>query len=114
MQKPRLATLPALLFAVGLGMLMFYGHAWWRLPDYSGDDIEQSVELNLAIDLQRRGTSGGLGAEQVERLRAQVRDEVRAAIAADQYEALRYIGIGLLLTVMGLAQMWLLRRMVAR
>lgn len=114
MQKRRFATLPALLFAVGLGMLMFYGHAWWRLPHYSADDIEQSVELNLAIDLQRRGSSGGFSPEQVERLRAQVRNEVLAAIAADEHEALRYLGIGLLLTVMGLAQMWLLSRMAAR
>lgn len=114
MQKPRLATLPALMFAVGLGMLMFYGHAWWRLPAYSAEDIEQSVELNMAIDLQRRGTSGRLNHEQVERLRTQLRDEVVAAIAADEREALRYIGIGLLLAVMGLGQMWLLRRMAAR
>lgn len=114
MPKQRFATLPALLFAVGLGLLMFHGHAWWQLPDYSVDDIEQSVDFNLAIDLQRRGSSDGLSPEQLERLRTQVRDEVVAAIAADQHEALRYMGIGLLLTVMGLAQMWLLRRMAVR
>lgn len=114
MQKRRFTALPALLFAVGLGMLMFHGHAWWRLPAYSADDIEQSVELNMAIDLQRRATTGGFSPEQVERLRAQVRDEVVAAIAADQNEALRYMGIGLLLTLMGLSMMWLLNRMAAR
>ena len=114
MQKRRFAAMPALLFAVGLGMLMFYGHAWWRLPVYSADDIEQSVELNLAIDLQRRGTLGRFSPEQVERLRAQLHDEVVAAIAADQHEALRSMGIGLLLTVTGLTLMWLLRRFTAR
>lgn len=113
-RKPLLATLPALMFAAGLGMAMYYGYSWWRLPHYSAEDIAQSVELNMAIDLQRRGQSLSTDAAQIERLREQVHAEVVAAIDKDRYEAQRYFGIGLVMMVLGLVQMILLRRMAAR
>lgn len=114
LQKPRLATLPALMFAAGLGMVFWYGYAWWTLPAYSPAEIEQSVELNLALDLQRREAAFSADPAKISQLRAQLHEEVIAAIAKDKTEPRRYIGIGLVLTLMGLAQMVLLRRMAAR
>ena len=113
-QKPRLATLPALMFAVGLGMVFWYGYAWWTLPVYSSAEIEQSTELNLMLDLQRRDTAFAADTGKIAQLRAQLHGEVTAAIAKDKIELQRYVGVGLVMTLMGLAQMMLLRRMAAR
>lgn len=113
-QKPRLATLPALMFVGGLGMVFHYGHAWWQLPVYSPAEVEQSVEINLAIDLQRRGAAFAADPAQVERLRDEVRAEVSAAIAHDHSEAKGYVGVGLILAAIGLVQMLVLRRIATR
>ncbi len=113
-QKPRLQMLPAMMFAVGLGMAMHNGYTLWRLPHYSAAEIEQSTEFNLAADLTRREPGFAADAAQVERLRAQVRGEVVAAIAAERRGPQRYAAIGLLLSALGLAQLLLLRRFGAR
>jgi len=113
-QKPRLAALPAMMFAAGLGMVFWYGHALWTLPAYSPAEIEQSVELNLMLDLQRRDASFATDAVKLSQLRTQLHGEVTAAIASDKRQLQRYIGVGLVLTLMGLTQMMLLHRMAAR
>lgn len=113
-QKPRLAALPAILFAGGLGMVFWYGHALSELPRYSPAEIEQSVELNLMLDLQRRDPTFANDSGKVSQLRMQLHDEVTAAIAQDKTELQRYIGAGVVMTLVGLAQMLLLRRMAAR
>ncbi len=114
MQKPRLATLPALMFAGGLGMVMYYGHAWWRLPDYNEADIEASVELNLAADLLRRDTAFRSDPARIEALRGDVQEELTRTIAAEKTEVRRYTATGLVLLLVGLAQMILMRRWAAR
>lgn len=113
-QKPRLAALPAMMFAGGLGMVFWYGHALWQLPAYSPAEIEQSVELNLMLDLQRREAVFANDPAKIAPLRAQLHQEVTAAIANDKTGLQRYIGIGLVMALMGFAQMMLLRRMAAR
>jgi len=110
-QKPRFSLLPALLFAVGLGMVFYYGEAWWSLPSYSAEEIEQSVNLNLAMDLQRQGSAAPAPTEA---LREQLRAEVVAAIAEDENTIKGYFATGCVLTLMGFAHLWLLRRFAAR
>lgn len=109
--KPHFVTLPAMMFAAGLGMLMYYGHAWWTLPSYTEADIKQSVELNLAMDIQRLGPAASADAQVLERQRVAVRDEVLAEIREEQQQPLNYMGIGAVLLLMGLAHMTILRRM---
>jgi hypothetical protein len=38
-----------LLAALGAGLVAWYGEQRWRLPAWSEAEIEQSVELNLAL-----------------------------------------------------------------
>lgn len=114
MQKPRFFAMPALLFAAGLGLVFYYGHAWYRLPVYSPAEIEQSVDINLALDQQRRGVTGSTNEAELARLRQRIADELVAEIHREQREVQGYVGTGVILLLMGLAQMIILRRMAAR
>ena len=105
--KPRFAVLPALMFAVGLGLAFYYGDVWYGLPRYSEAEIEQSVELNLALTLQVRLTSPSAD----EASRATIRSELLAEIQREQRDALRGLTIGGVLCAFGLLQMLMLRRM---
>lgn len=113
-QKPRLATLPALMFAAGLGMAMYYGELWWHLPSYSATEVEQSVELNLALDLQRREAAGGGKPADLDGLRASIRTELLQSIADEARQPKLLAATGLAMMLIGLAQMILLRRWAAR
>lgn len=112
--KPEFRLLPALMFAGGLGMAMYYGHAWWQLPQYSAADLDASVELNLAADLMRHDEAFRNDAAQVLALRSAVRQELEQTIADEKREVQNYTGTGLILMALGLAQMLVLRRFAAR
>ena len=93
-----------LLAAIGIGLLAYYGEQRWRLPQWSEAEIEQSVELNLALELQRRGPHLQPTGERLEQLRATLRGEVEAEIRRERGEVERWIGLGLLLVVLGAGQ----------
>ncbi|ROH87771.1 hypothetical protein ED208_13730 [Stagnimonas aquatica] len=114
MSKPRLTALPAVLFLVGLGLSLHYGHAWWRMPVYSEEDIAASVELNLAMDLQRQGGSTRQDSASLETTRHQVDQEVRAAIARDREDILRGLAAGTTALLLSLCHMLWLRRLAGR
>ncbi len=114
MQKPRFFAMPALMFAAGLGLVFYYGHAWYRLPVYSPAEIEQSVEINLALDQQRRGVAPSSDAAELARLRQGIADALAAEIYREKREVQGYVGTGVILLLMGLVQMAILRRMAAR
>jgi hypothetical protein len=109
-RNPRL--LAFLLVAVGIGLAAYYGELRWRLPAWSDAEIEQSVELNLSLELQRRGPHLQPGPDRVEALRAMVRAEIEAEIRRERQEPERWIGLGLLLVVVGLG-LWA-REVLAR
>lgn len=100
--SPLLTSLPALLLAVGVGLCAYYGQAWWTLPSYSEADIAASTELNLQLDLQRRGSHLQPDTAGLERLRAQVREEVEAEIRIERERIERRFGLGLIALVVGL------------
>ncbi|MES0874615.1 hypothetical protein [Sinimarinibacterium thermocellulolyticum] len=106
MHAPRLPfrSLTALLLSIGLGLTIYYGHEWWRLPEYSDADIDASVELNLHMELQRRGPHLQPDAENLERLRRLIRAEVQAEIRRERETIQRRFGIGLIALVLGLGQ----------
>jgi hypothetical protein len=89
------------LAAIGLGLVLYYGEQWYRLPQWSETEIEQSVELNLTMDLQRMGPHLRPSGEKLERLRSVVRQEVEAEIRHDRETLERWMGLGLILTVLG-------------
>jgi hypothetical protein len=104
LRNPR--AFAVLLAALGAGLVAWYGEQRWRLPAWSEAEIEQSVELNLAIELQRRGPHLQPAGERLEQLRRTLRDEVEAEIRRERAEPERWIGLGLLLVVVGAGQ-WL-------
>jgi hypothetical protein len=104
------AILPAMMFAIGLGLAMHQGYTWWRLPSYSEAEIQQSVDLNLALDQQRLGGAAELDDAARDQQRQAVEAEVRSEIARERQEPLQYALTGLGLTLMGLLQLFLLRR----
>ncbi len=101
-RRPLFASLPSLLLALGVGLCGYYGYAWYQLPVYNETDIAASTELNLQIDLQRRGPNLQPDAEGLDRMREQVRAEVEAEIGRERETIERRFGIGLIALVVGL------------
>lgn len=93
------------LIAFGLGVAAFYGERWYRLPAWTEAEIEQSVELNLALDLQRLGPHLQPSRERLEQLRSMVRAEVEGEIRREREEVQRWVGLGLVLIVLGAGQL---------
>ena len=95
-----------LLIAVGVGLISYYGERRWRLPQWTEAEIEQSVELNLTLDLQRRGPHLQPQPERLAALRSALRAEVEAEIRRERKQPERWIGFGAILCVLG-AGHWL-------
>ncbi|MGQ0587619.1 MAG: hypothetical protein ACT4PK_10530 [Gammaproteobacteria bacterium] len=98
-RNPR--VLAFMLVALGVGVAAWYGEQRWRLPPWSEAEIEQSVELNLAAELERRGPHLQPSAERIQDLRRALRAEIEAEIRRDREKLERGLGAGLLLTVVG-------------
>lgn len=111
--KPRFALAPALLFAVGLGMAIHHADIWSRLPEFSAAELEQSVEVNLAIDLQQHSGRATPSDGELRALRRQIRAELDAEIIHERRAAQRGFATGFSLLLAGLALMIWLRRMAA-
>lgn len=110
MSKPRLTALPAVLFLVGLGLSLHYGHAWWRLPAYSEADISQSVELNLAMDLQRERRELPLSETELAERRQQLREELQTLLATEKKQKQSGLTAGLLMLALSFSYfVWLSR-----
>lgn len=104
LRNPR--AFAVVLAAIGLGVAGWYGEQRMRLPQWSEAEIEQSVELNLQLELQRRGPHLQPQAERLDALRRTLRAEVEAEIRRERDGLDRWIGAGLLLFAFGVAQ-WL-------
>jgi hypothetical protein len=101
-RNPRLFAFT--LLAAGLGLCGYYGEQWYRLPQWNEAEIAQSTELNLQFDLQRMGPQLQPTGEKLEALRKIVRAEVEAEIRHDREQVERWLGLGLLLLVLGAGQ----------
>jgi hypothetical protein len=99
--------------AIGLGLVAFYGEQLWRLPAWNEAEIAQSVELNLALELQRRGPHLQPVGERLEALRRMLRAEVESEIGRERATLQRRVGVGLLLLTFGAGQ-WLATFLGAR
>ena len=104
-----LRALPAMMFVGGIGLAAYAWDEWRQLPTYSDADVERSVDRNLAIDLARMGPQAKLGNDQLDQMRAEVREEVLSDIASEKSGAQKKLGLGLVAMVLGLGQMIYLR-----
>ncbi len=102
--RRNLSTIPAFLVALGLGLVSYYGVEWYYLPQYSEADIATSTELNLHLDLQRRGPHLQPKGEELERLRKMVRAEIEGEIRRAEEKVQTRFGIGLISLIFGLGQ----------
>lgn len=102
LRNPRLFAF--LLISVGAVVAGWYGERLWRLPAWSEAEIEQSVELNLALDLNRRGPHLQPDQARLDALRASIRAEVEAEVRREREELERWMALGLVLVVLGAGQ----------
>lgn len=102
--RPRINLFHAIAVA-GLSLSGYYGHLWLNLPSYSEADISESVQLNLAMDLARRGPHLQPDAAGLERLQTQVRAEIEGELQRQRDTVQRRFGIGLLLLVVAASRM---------
>lgn len=103
----------ALLAAIGLGIAAWYGWAWYQVPKWTEQEIKDSVELNLVLDLSRVPPNS-VPAENLTRMRAQIRREVEAQIEKDVEGPRSWTLAGLLMGAFGLVQMVIRTRLARR
>lgn len=93
------AGIAFLIGAAGIGLCGYAGVLWRELPRYTEADLQASTELNLAVDLARKGRS--LDSKSVEQLRHQVRTEIEKDLAEERRAVLPWLLVGLCLIGLG-------------
>lgn len=93
-----------LFAAVGLGVAVHCGLRWYELPRYSGADIEQSAQLNFAIDQARLGNQPSMPANQRQQLLEHERTEVKNDIDQERQGLRAEAGLALILLVLAAGQ----------
>ncbi len=99
-RNPRIFS--ALAVSVGIGLCGYYGLQWYELPKWSEAEIEQSVQLNLQMDLQRMGPLLQPKNERLEELRRLVRAEVETEIRNERIAVQRGLLAGFVALALGL------------
>jgi hypothetical protein len=110
-RNPRLFAF--LLMAIGVGLIGYFGEQRWRLPEWTEADIEESVQLKLALELHQRGPHLQPTRERLEELHATVRAETEASIRRERRDVERWIGLGALMCMLG-AGRWLVDVIASR
>jgi len=111
--RPLFAGLTYLALAIGLGLTAYYGQAWYELETYSEADIDASTELNLRLDLQRRGPHLQPDEQRLQELREQVRAEVVGEIERERNTIQSRFAIGLIALIVGIGN-WLSQWLMTR
>ncbi len=102
-RNPRL--IPAMLFSAGLCVAGYYGTQWYQAPRLSPAEIEQSTELNLALDLAQMPAEQRPQGKALEELKTRVRDEVELDVDQDRKTLQERFAAGLVAMVFGFGQM---------
>ena len=103
-----------LLAAGGFGLCGYAGLQWYELPRYSEEEIKASTELNLQLDLARKGGTAQSSSEQLEKLRQQERAEIEMEIRSGKEQVITWLAIGLALLVLCGGQMVMSRLLPRR
>jgi len=102
-RNPRL--IPAMLFSTGLCVAGYYGMQWRDLPHLSEQELEQSAELNLALDLARLSPEQRPHGQALEDMKARERSEVLADLDRERDTVHERFAAGLVAMVFGLGQL---------
>jgi hypothetical protein len=95
----------AFLFAaVGIGVAIHSALRWHELPHYSAADLEQSVQLNFAVDEARLAAHATITADQRQQLLARERTEVENDINQERQGIRAEFGLALVLLVLAIGQ----------
>lgn len=81
--RPRFLALPIAIASVGLGLSAYYGEQWYRLAQVPEAELQQSVELNLLLDLQREAQKPVPGERELQQRRETIRAELLAQVEAE-------------------------------
>src|SRR6476659_9511235 len=95
-------VLAFVLIAIGGWLVIWYGEQWYSLPRPSPTDIEDTVDLRLETELKQRGPLLQPTPERLQQLRGTIHAEVEGQIGRERRDLERWIGGGLVLTVLGL------------
>ncbi len=110
-QPPRapVGAVGALVSAIGFGVALWHG---WDLTQdrYSAQDVAQSVDLNLAMDLSRIPDQV-LSEDQLIERRERIHQGVQAQIQAEKKQTRSNALAGLIVGFVGLAQIWAARKL---
>ncbi len=77
-------VLPALLFCIGVGIIFLRGQELDQTKDWSPQDMETAIELNLALDLVRSGHQGELSDSEKQQRKAAIRSELEETFIKPQ------------------------------
>ncbi|MEK6805593.1 MAG: hypothetical protein AABY95_02975 [Pseudomonadota bacterium] len=99
-----------LWLSIGIGLSGYYGVEWYEQPSWTRDEIEQSVELNLAVDLARMGPHLRPKGDKLDALRQLVRGEVETQIRREQSATQRGLAAGVAMLLLGLVPLLLERK----
>ncbi len=102
-RNPRL--IPAMLFSAGLGVAGYYGMQWRDLPRLTEQELEQSTELNLALDLARMTPEQRPQGQQLEEMKARERAEVLTDLDGERDTIHQRFAAGLVAMVFGFGQL---------
>lgn len=84
--RPRFLALPIMIASVGLGLTVYYGEQWYQLSQLPEAGLEQSVELNLMLDLQRESHKPLPGEAELQGRRERIRAELLQQLAVEKHE----------------------------
>jgi hypothetical protein len=89
------------MIAGGLGLAGWYGLQLYEMPERTPAQVEEIVELRLALELQQMGPLLQPKGEKLEQLERMIRSEVEAQGRLARKAPERWLGIGLVMAVFG-------------
>lgn len=100
-------VLPALLFCIGLTVLIMRGQELKNMDQWNPDDIDTAVELNFALDQVRRDETSSLSDSEARTRKQEIRQEIEQTFVEPQkkmqqeYEQAKWMtGAGAILLIL--------------
>ena len=92
------------MIAMGVAMTAFYGDRWRSFEPLPEEQVQEQLQIRLATELVQRGEHMRPEGEKLLRLVNQIETEIRADNLQEKREIERWLGIGLVVLVIGTGQ----------